>query len=208
MDERRCLRSRVVAIVVVVGAVAQLLPACESAREDGVCVDETPARTLDAICDLPDVAPGVPACSVAGAAKETTGISEDTRGYKLDGGALVIRLSALEAVTDFRGLVDVEALAARTGGNGALTAYLTWGSCGVCGQDPAPYTVKVDEDYGWVQIISAEPTHTERDDGSEIKLPPDATLTLTGNGVDLADVRTRSTYSSCAIVGPIGARRR
>jgi hypothetical protein len=203
MAERRtsALRPAIAAVVVACAAFA----ACGGdGCEDGFCTDESSARLLDVVCEDPE------ACVVAGDAARTTGITEDTIGFRLGDGAgtLTLRMSEIAAETpSFQSDLDLQVLVAASadGASAELSAHLTWGSCTSCPQDPGPFIGQVAHDYIWVTV--ATQTFLQ---GSSEPLPPDAVLVLSGRGIDIADLRTIVTTPQigCSIAAPVGRSRR
>lgn len=197
------VRARVVLALLTVAIGA---PAAASCRQSsGSYSDDSDARTLDGLCSR-TTAGGLPACETSGGAKRTTGISEDTTGFHLGtDGVLTVRLAALADETGLYGATDLEVqvLVAATGSGATLTATTTWGSCTEgCPPDPAPTTVTLSDEYGWATVLQqSAPSYLPM-------VPEDAVLTLSGTGIDLADLRTRSDHlAACSIAGPVGARR-
>jgi hypothetical protein len=172
--------------------------------DGGTCVDESGARLLDRVC-AQDLSEG-PACQVSGAAEETSSVTADTIGFRLgdEGGSLTIHLQALEAVTYASGYFDIEVLAAarNAGSTPRLTSTFTWGSCAAsCPTDPQPYEVFIPEEYAWITVVSGQMS-------TGATLQYDAALTLSGAGVDIADMRSTTTYpQGCSIAGPVGSVR-
>lgn len=208
MDERDRARARRLRRFLLLGFI--LAPAAfaacdEDPCEGGVCVDDSGMRLIDRVCEHRP--PEGPACEVAGDAEQTTGVTEDSTGFRLGQGAgsLSIHLVALEAATRTTGTFSVEALAAASepGTTPRLEATLTWGSCAqTCPPDPFPYVVEVGDEYQWVRVVADQAVASGT-------VPYDAVLTLSGAGIDVADLRSVSVYDEygCSVAGPVGSRR-
>lgn len=208
MDERDRARARRLRRFLLLGAV--IAPAAVAACgadpcEGGVCVDDSGMRLIDRVCEDP-LAEG-PACEVAGDAERATGVTDDSTGFRLGqgSGSLSIHLAALEAATRTTGTFSVEVLVAarEQGTSPRLEANLTWGSCAqTCPPDPFPYVVEVDDEYQWVRVVADQAVASGT-------VPYDAVLTLSGAGIDVADLRSVSVYDEygCSIAGPVGSRR-
>ena len=203
VDRTRGAR-RTILVALVAGLV--LAAACGGDNcEDGICTDESSARLLDIACGSGNE----DGCSVSGDAERTSGITDDTVGFQLGqtGGTLAIRLDAFGTNNFFNGTLDMEVLAAATveDNSTTLSANLTWGSCVGCPPDPAPFIGQITHEYTWVKVVTGQ-TGTVTPPTS---LPPDAVLSITGRGIDIADLRTvvRSTEFGCSIARP-GAPRR
>jgi hypothetical protein len=183
---------------------APALASCTNRSSDSYS-DDSDARTLDGLCAR-TMQDGQPACETSGGAERTTGISEDTTGFHLGtDGVLTIHLAALANETGLYGATDLEVqvLVAATSSRATLTATTTWGACaGECPPDPAPTMATISEEYGWTTVLAqSAPSYLPM-------VPEDAVLTLSGTGIDLADLRTRSNHlAACSIAGPVGARR-
>jgi hypothetical protein len=196
-------RARVVLALLAAAIGAPALASCQEGSDS--YSDDSDARTLDGLCARTTEG-GLPACETSGGAKRTTGISEDTTGFHLGtDGVLTIHLAALANETGLYGATDLEVqvLVAATSSGATLTATTTWGSCTEgCPTDPAPTTTTLSEEYGWTTVLAqSAPSYLPM-------VPEDAVLTLSGTGIDLADLRTRSNHAaSCSIAGPVGARR-
>ncbi|MCC6552808.1 MAG: hypothetical protein IT372_07270 [Polyangiaceae bacterium] len=198
---RRTCRRLLLTIPLGLGAFA----ACnDDPCEGSTCVDESGMRLLDRVCA--SELEGGPACELSGAAEQTSAISADTIGFRLGdaGGSLTIHLQAVDAVSYASGAFDIEVLAVarNSGTTPMLTSTFTWGGCAQgCPPDPPEYTVGVPDEYAWIRVVSDQPTTAST-------LEYDATLTLAGAGIDIADIRSTTVYEpSCSIAGPIGSRR-
>lgn len=200
---RSRLRVKLLVGLAAAGISAAAAPACgDRSCNGGVCTSDSAVRQIDTLCNGA-VDAGVQACELSGDVKKTTGITEDTTGFVMNNGSLVIHLAALPAAQYPAGTFDVEVLAASIKGSASLKATLTWGSCGKCTPDPNAFTAQIPSEYEWVRVVTAQTTAP-----ADASIPTNATLTLTGAGIDIADLRTTSTFTpGCSIVGPVGARR-
>lgn len=199
---------------------AVLAPAVVAACDDdtcenGTCVDESGMRLLDRVCDV-DLLAG-PSCGLEGVAEQVSGVTADSIGFRLGDaaqagapgqqGSLLIRMQALADVTYLASSgtfsVEVLAVAREPGTTPRLTSRLTWGACGqTCPGDPSPYAVEIYDEYTWITVVSGATAPTA------LPLPDDAMLTLSGAGIDIADIRAISVYpEGCSIAGPVGSRR-
>lgn len=199
---RSSLRARIVAVASVAALVAPALASCNQPCEGTTC--QSDARAIDMVCAA-RTEDGQPACETSGGAERTTGITEDTTGFHLGAdGTLTIRMQPLVQELALYGAtnLEIDVLAAATDGSATLSSSLTWGSCGNdCPPPSSPQQHALTEDYAWITVAlgGAVPLTT---------IPTDATLTISGTGVDIADLRTRAdTLAACSIAGPIGARR-
>lgn len=208
MGERDRTRARRLRRFLLLGAAVApaAFAACDGDTcERGICVDDSGMRLIDRVCEAP--LPEGPACEVAGDAARTTGVTDDSTGFRLGEGAgsLSIHLAALDAATRSTGTFSIEVLAAASeqGTTPRLETTLTWGSCAQpCPPDPFPYVVEVDDEYQWVRVVADQAVASGT-------VPYDAVLTLSGAGIDVADLRSVSVYDEygCSIAGPVGSRR-
>jgi hypothetical protein len=202
MAERvRRTRRALLLAVVVLGAPG----ACNGDNcEEGICVEESSARLLDEACRAGKAVP----CNVSGDAEETTGITEDSIGFRLGdkGGTLTIPLAALDTDVLVSGIFDVQVLVAASieGASSELSATLSWGSCVDCPPDPSPFIGQISYDYTWVTVVAGQPSVA----GVSSTIAPDAALTLTGANIDVADLRSvvTSPQFGCTVAGGAGAR--
>lgn len=202
LPPRSRYRLRVALVVAVLAGAAVIVPACSDRSCNGnLCTTASAARQIDTLCSDSDA--GSPTCELSGNAQQTTGITDDTTGIVLDDGALIVHLVGLPAAQFPVGTFDVELLVATTDGSmQSISSKLTWGSCGNCSTDPPTLDTTVSGDYSWVRVVTGQVTAP-----IGLRIPNDATLTLTGTNIDIADIRTTSTSASgCSIAGPIGAR--
>src|SRR5439155_20971049 len=129
-------------------------------------------------------------------------ISAEAIGFRPRGPdtPLTVHLGAAEALDYAAGTCGIGVLARATEGHAGqrLTATLTWGDCTTCGQDPGPLTLMVGSDYHWLTVVSGQAV-------SSTPPPYTAVLKLTGDQIDIADLRTTSVYpqGGCSIAGPI-----
>lgn len=173
--------------------------------EYGTCVEESGTRLIDRICATDEAED--PACELEGAAEQTSGITADSIGFRLgeQAGSLLIHMQAIADATYFySGTFSIKVLATtrEPGASQRLTTQLTWGTCGAtCPAAPPPSSIEVHDEYAWVTVVAdavAPGTAT---------LPDDAVLTLSGAGIDIADIRSISTFAEgCSIAGPVGSR--
>jgi len=173
--------------------------------DDGICTEESSARLLDLACG----SGSKQSCKVSGDAEQVTGITEDTVGFRLgeSGGTVIIPVDAIGTEMVLSGELAVQVLVAAVeeGASPELSAKLTWGSCTACPVDPPPFIGQVAHDYTWVTVVAGQP-NAGLTAGT---IPADAALTLSGRGIEVADLRTivRSQEFGCSIAGPLGARR-
>lgn len=195
---RRARRRAATGGLVLALAASYPLSACEDHCDAGQCTVDSRIRMLDELCDQV-LSNGAPACELSGDARETTGITADTIGYRLGpgGGSLTIRLNAIDGTGYSSGSFDIEVLVGASDEDrpGRLTATLDWGSCDAgCFSSVPAYEVELDHDYEWEPVVrgASPPGNVVSDD---------AVLVLSGVGVDIADVHTVSRYlqGSCSI---------
>jgi len=202
MAERRCHR----VVVAWIGLALALFAACnkDDHCDQGTCTSQSPTRLLDVLCDPQSSKPG---CDTSGDVEWTTGVTEDTLGVHFGhgGGSLSIHLARVDATAFAQGTFDVEILVAAVDRpSSQVSSNLTWGSCNTgCPPDPPPLSSQAVTDYAWVTVVRAENTAPAAG-----TLPDDALLTVTGKDIDIADIRTVSSFPAplCSIAGPIGAR--
>lgn len=156
----------------------------------GCTVDDADGRLIDRLCDpalaeYPQVS-GSATCEISGDAFKTTGMTGNSVGYRFGpaGGALRIRLSALDAPWDSIWSLDVLASAAPDHSE-LLRRSLTWGSCGsACPDDPEDWGAILPDNYNWVPVVAALPGL-----GFNGAVPADAYLELSGNNIHIVDLR-------------------
>lgn len=157
------------------------------------CSTEPQVRVLDNICnpDLDEYYYGSTgssnACTVSGDARETTGVSADTIGFKLGPGtgSLHIRMNAIQAVYSSVWSLDVLAASARPEGS-TIFRTITWGSCASsCPADPDDTEAALAEDFEWITMVTGETGAVQFSD----PIPDDALLTFTGADIDIVDIR-------------------
>ncbi len=197
---RRARRRAAAAGLALALAAGYALSACQDHCDAGQCTVDSRIRMLDELCDQV-LTTGAPACELSGDARETTGITADTVGYRLGpgGGTLAIRLNAIDGTGYSSGSFDIEVLVGASDEDraGRLTATLDWGSCDAgCVSSVPGYEVELDHDYEWEPVVrGASPPGGGVSD--------DAVLILSGVGIDIADVHTVSRYlqGGCSIAG-------
>lgn len=156
----------------------------------GCTVDDADGRLIDRLCDpaladYPQVS-GSATCEISGDAFKTTGMTDNSLGYRLGpgGGALRVRLNALEAPWDPTWSLDVLAAAAPDHSE-LLRRTLTWGSCGpACPDDPEDWGAILPDNYNWVPVVAALPGL-----GFNGSIPADAYLELSGKNIHIVDLR-------------------
>lgn len=193
LDRRRQRPRRPVRWLVLWAALGPTLgPACEETCSYGdTCVEDSGMRLLDRVCAVRRREGD--GCELQGAAERTTGLTADSIGFRLGGpggeeGSLAIDLSAVQDESSRGSVFRLEVLVASSepGSDPRLTVQIQRGTCSSCGSDFPPEALGVGDEYTWVTVMNIQ------DAASEIG--GDAIVTLSGAGVDIADMRSFSSY--------------
>lgn len=146
------------------------------------CGSSLDARALDRVCAT--VLPEGPACEVRGVVPLRGGVTNDTVGFHLEDGTLVIHLAALpeaHAPDPF----DIQALAVAKHPEEPLDVEVSWGSCveGCPASPPLSITALATE-HAWATVAVGV-----RGAAPGTAIPYDARLTFTGVQIELVDLR-------------------
>jgi hypothetical protein len=167
-------------------------------QKTGVCVDDSSSRLIEKACSQ-NVNNG-PSCFVTGDGQQTSGLTEDSLGYRLGpaGGTFTLHLLPLDSdISANTGAFDIDVLVANTPGKrgGSITTTLDWGSsCTGC-VAPTPSVQAIAVDYQWVRVIESAQTNP---------VQKDSVIRIAGKDADILDIRTTLVYkpTACSVAAP------
>ena len=144
------------------------------------------ARGLDRICGKH--INGSLSCTIEGIGNHDTGLTEDSTGFTLHDGRLVVRLDAAEDL-HAPGPFDISLLTLAHLPGTQLDTALTWGSCVKgCPPDPPPTSLILPSGYAWVTVATGI-----QGSAPDAILPYDAVMTFTALEIDIVDLRITAT---------------
>jgi hypothetical protein len=151
-----------------------LVTTCGAADVSGIqsCDVVSAGQTLEALCGAPEATSG---CALGGDARRVTGTIEETTGVLLDqgGGTLTVSIPDLApSEVELSSGLTIEILAAAAGA-GPVELTVTPTPCTGC---PGPSTVTVGHTPAWIPV-------------AEVSAEGGGTLTLSGAGVEIDDLR-------------------
>ena len=173
-------------------AVLALLGASGCNTEDSVLLLEQICRATFSIGTSSSV--NGDACTVAGDAQETSGLTGDSLAFRLGPktGELRIRLDVIEAVTNSSWSLDVLAASNRPEGS-TIYGEINWGSCSGRPSTPKDAEASLGEGFEWVNMVDNQAGVSV---WGSVDLASNSLIIFRGADVDIIDLRTPGSTSA------------